>query len=80
MSRCLENVKLQNLNYFQFYFDLNKKALTLVSDISKCIFCVKFSIYMCDYFHVLAIYSDSINSWCRLSVCGVFGRTLVQES
>ena len=35
---------------------------------------------MCEYFHVFAVYSDSINSWCRLSVCGVFERALVQES
>ena len=62
--------KISKFELFKFYFDSNKKALTQVADISKCNFCVQFNIYMCKYFHVFAIYYDSINSSCRLSVCG----------
>ena len=79
MFHCLENVKFQNSNCFQFYYDSNKKALTQVSDISKYIFLVNL-IITCVNISMFSPYNLTINSRCCISVCGVFERTLVQES
>ena len=57
-----------------FIIEITKTANLKVNDPPK------FNIYMCEYLHFFAVYSDFINSGYCLYVRWVFGRTLVQES
>ena len=70
--------KLQSSNCSQFHCDYSKKLCTYM--IFLGVFFVLNLAFICVNISMFSLFILTINSWYRLYVLWVFGRTLVQES